>query len=429
MTGFDKLPDELAVQVLSYLQPADLKQVCLTDPTLYSIALPLYYSQLDFDIFSILETYTSTAISCLPSAVEEYQIRVLALQYVQNLRHLNLVLVGAEESSRVSFRNSRGTNFYPVNDKHFCERHFQEQINESLATMIHSLPLYSRLTDITFKARCAKGRSCCSRSGSAFLGFTEIKQFLVMLPNCKALRSLIFDTEDAEQSTWTVPYGVGASCDTHLCPLIAQTLSSLPKLKHLTLRRRDLCCSAFDFGSSPDTLSNDAHDRPFKPCLPEMESLVLNTRLTDIQQTSDHSWEACARHCNSHCWCVKCLKGRKMTEAEERYQAIRETFRQDNKTDSQQMSQALLCSLKVALTKAAKEHMPRIRELDILAYAQPAQDMVNWTRFPVEIDCVRNEVFHSGLDHDLPCRYIVGLAYFYKHLQCKLVARPDARGN
>lgn len=122
---------------------------------------------------------------------------------------------------------------------------------------------------------------------------------------CFKLKQLELDTQDAELSSWSIATGVGASCDAHVCPVIAETIARLPCLKVVKLGRRDMCAELLRFDrylpstTRTDVLSTAAH--------PTLETLVLNFRLIENQVVNSSIYEARPRPCKCACRCASCL--------------------------------------------------------------------------------------------------------------------------
>lgn len=183
-----------------------------------------------------------------------------------SIRHLTLELPGFACAARLRRFCAAPYTHITVDKTKLYVRHadFVAHLNHCLCSLAAQLPKLKMLKSFSIKAYRGRPYYSCTED-RPFLAETTIIRLLRGLRECKELRALDIDLTDAEEIVGSMALEE-RSCADHSCFVISQTVASLPKLRSISLRKREMCAGCLDF-LTVESPPNDAdpHDVSLLP--------------------------------------------------------------------------------------------------------------------------------------------------------------------
>lgn len=171
-------------------------------------------------------------------------------QISHKIRHLTLELPGFACAARLRGFCAAPYTHVTIDKTKLYVRHadYVAHLNHCLCSLAAQLPKLKMLKSFRIKAYRGRPYYSCTED-RPFLAETTVIKLIQGLQQCKELETLVVDLTDAEEIVGSMALEE-RFCAEHSCFVISQTVASLPKLKALSLRKREMCPGCLDFLSA-----------------------------------------------------------------------------------------------------------------------------------------------------------------------------------
>lgn len=364
------LPNELTIHILTFLQPAELVLVLQLSRHFYNLALPLFRSTLDLNSASLY--FCPLNLYNRPTNPSYSQLQANGITLAQELKSVTFHL----STPITVYTNVVGDPFILIHSKfddYLPLKLFVGRTGELLQQLYQNIislqQAGTQLSHLEIIARASTSNTLFPNPSSrsvwyaALVNLRTIRDFLNVARLSPLLQVLHLDTSDVEHTDWDPVTGLASSWFCHICPLFSEAMRTLPNLRTVYWRRKELCPQLFGAWIHGHVRSS-------------IETLEIDMRMSHTQQVSAESWEARSRDCDV---------GRRIPMNYDDDFATSTLVDEGhvNTTEDDFLHEMVRCA------RVATRSMPNAKKVVVKGYEHPEAELDNSTRMPVEVDCIR----------------------------------------